>query len=82
MQCFVILDGLTTSPEIVKLMPSLGQVVQFSRLFTIHWNGCVASTSSLDIRKVINVRQVAALKLKMRVTRQTRHIIVRPTGHH
>ena len=31
---FCYIDGLTISPEIVKLMPSLGQVVQFSRLFS------------------------------------------------
>ena len=42
MSCYLMLDGLTTSAEIVKLMPSLGQVVQFSRLFTIHCDGCAA----------------------------------------
>ena len=44
----LLLDGLTTSAEIVKLMPSLGQVVQFSRLFTIHCDGCAPSRSSLE----------------------------------
>ena len=66
MSCYLMLDGLTISAEIVKLMPSLGQVAQFSRLFTIHWNGWADSTSSLE-RWVINVCQVATLK--MRVTR-------------
>ena len=43
MQCFVILDGLTTSPEIVKLMPSLGQVLQFSTDYSL-FTGMAALT--------------------------------------
>ena len=61
-------------------MPSLGQVVQFSRLFTIHCDGCAAARSSLE--RWLMFARSQHWRCESRGTRQTRHIIMRPTGYH